>query len=161
MCSFIVDLCVSVGGIATAGSFIYLICDSKNKAKQLQSVQMIEFRQLNALYKPDIRISHKRTPANSPSPSEIILSNYGENIRILSYNDISNHLDKNSLNSWNYPLYFNKTKDIRIPLSHDVGDIPDNISFELSIENNLDVLYTAKIFKDKGNLVISIEPSST
>ena len=74
MCSFIVDLCVSVGGIATAGSFIYLICDSQNKAKQLQSVQRIEFMQMNAFYKPDIGISHKKTPANSPRPSEIILS---------------------------------------------------------------------------------------
>lgn len=159
MCSFIVDLCVSVGGIATAGSFIYLICDSQNKAKQLQSVQRIEFMQMNAFYKPDIRISHKRTPANSPRPSEIILSNYGENIKIVKYNDISNHLDKNSLNSWNFPLYFNKSRDIRIPLAHAVGEIPDNISFELSIKNKLDVLYSAKIYKDKRNLVISIEQS--
>ncbi|MBQ9254382.1 MAG: hypothetical protein IJ180_06380 [Bacteroidales bacterium] len=159
MCKFLVDLCVSLGGLGTLGTFIYMIKDSKNKSKQLYSVQRIESMQMNALYKPDIRISHKRTPVNSHSPSEIILSNYGETIEIVKYKDISNHLDTKSLNEWPFPLHIDKNKDVRIPLSHEIGEIPDNIHFELIIKNKLSVLYSAVVYKENGRPLITIKES--
>lgn len=108
----ICEICMAAGGLGTVGTLVYMICDSKRKAKQIMTVQQIQSHQLEALYEPDIRINSYGGVIN-----DIVIRNYGENLSILDIreSDNSGYLNKEGMKRW-FPLHFDKGAEIYIPL---------------------------------------------
>ena len=108
----ICEICMAAGGLGTVGTLVYMICDSKRKAKQIMTVQQIQSHQLEALYEPDIRINSYGGVIN-----DIVIRNYGENLSILDIreSDNSGYLNKEGMKRW-FPLHFDKGAEINIPL---------------------------------------------
>lgn len=108
----ICEICMAAGGLGTVGTLIYMICDSKRKAKQIRTVQQIQSHQLEALYEPDIRINSYGGLIN-----DIVIHNYGENLSVLDIreSDNSGFLNKEGMKRW-FPLHFDKGAEINIPL---------------------------------------------
>lgn len=108
----ICEICMAAGGLGTVGTLIYMICDSKRKAKQIKTVQQIQSHQLEALYEPDIRID-----SYGGVIKDIVIHNYGENLSVLDIRESNNSgfLNKDGMTSW-FPLHFDRGAELNIPL---------------------------------------------
>jgi hypothetical protein len=103
---------MAAGGLGTVGTLIYMICDSKRKTKQIETVQQIQSHQLEALYEPDIRINSYGEIMN-----DIVINNYSEDLIVLDIFESpdSKILNKDGMRTW-FPLPFDKGNEINIPL---------------------------------------------
>lgn len=135
-----------VGGFATGFTFLLMLCDSRNKSKQLDSVTKIESLQMEALYKPDVRISSWTGAVNVETQSKkIIVENNGENLTISSIDDLgASVISRDGMMNW-FPLYFDAGTQIRIPLVRAVDAIPDGDGLMIHMENKLGQKYNAVI----------------
>lgn len=143
--------------VAAIGTFIKKICDSKNKTKQLESIQKIESIQLNALYAPDIRIESYWQKGNIARTFNIV--NNGENLQVLEIKngkDSSSIIDIESMATW-FPKPFDKGEPIKIPILHKLQTLPQDFQFDIVVENKLNQTYICPI-KSKGGKVLVCSP---
>ena len=150
------DFCVAAGGIGTVATFIFMIRDSKKKAKQINTIQNIQSHQLESLYEPDLRIFYWSLNRNDLVP-EIVLKNYGENIIIMSIceHDELGLLNIERMKGWYYPYHFDKGNELHIPLIY--HDEFKNYSsfFFIECRNRLGMNYEFKIINTAGKFVIN------
>ena len=147
------DLAAILGGIGTFGTFVKLICDSKNKTKQLQAIQNIESRQLDIIYTPDIRIdSYGAMPNQNPT---INVLNNGENLMIQSIVDYDSNVQVVNMegfgNNW-FPRTFDKGNVIKIPILQQTNELPRNSKFAIMVTNKLQQQYSCEVIIS-GNVV--------
>lgn len=100
---------MAIGGIGTFATFILMICDLRNKTKQINSIQKIQSHQLEALYEPDIRISSWTSQSTGLTPKEIVINNHGHDLLILEIVEPKGNeiLNKEEMRNW-FPRYINK-----------------------------------------------------
>lgn len=161
MCNWEVNDWGDVASIATVfaaiGSvftFIKMICDSKNKTKQLESIQKIESIQLNALYTPDIRIDSYWKSGDKERTLNI--SNNGENLQIVEIKNNENSssiVNVEGMATW-FPLNFDKGESIRIPVIHELKSLPSNFQFDIVVKNKLNQTYVCTIKAIGGKVLV-------
>lgn len=147
------DLAVILGGIGTFGTFVKLICDSKNKTKQLQAIQNIESRQLDIIYTPDIRIdSYGAMPNQNPT---INVLNNGDNLIIQNIIDNSDVKIVNTerIQTW-FPLHFDKGEIVKIPLLKSIGEFSPNCQFMIVVTNKMQQKYSCSVLINGSNVKI-------
>lgn len=143
-----------IAAFGTVGTFIKMTCDSKNKTKQLESIQKIESIQLNALYTPDIRIdSYWQTGMLARTFN---ISNNGERLQILEIKnreDSSSVINIEGMTTW-FPLNFDKGKTIKIPILHELQSLPSNFQFDIVVKNKLNQTYVCTIKAISGKVLV-------
>ena len=153
----VASIATMVAAIGTIGTFIKMICDSKNKTKQLESIQKIESIQLNALYAPDIRIESYWKSGDMERIFNI--SNNGENLQIVEIKNSENSSSivyVEGMKNW-FPLNFDKGEPIKIPILHELRTLPQNFQFDIVVKNKLNQTYICTI-KSKGGKVLVCSP---
>ena len=147
------SIATMVAAIGTIGTFIKMICDSKNKTKQLESIQKIESIQLNALYAPDIRIESYWQKGNIARTFNIV--NNGENLQVLEMKNgkDSSIIDVEGMATW-FPLNFDKGESIRIPVIHELKSLPSNFQFDIVVKNKLNQTYVCTIKAIGGKVLV-------
>lgn len=147
----ICEICMAAGGLGTVGTLIYMICDSKRKTKQIETVQNIQSYQLESLYEPDVRISSYGSIQN-----DIVINNRGENLILLGVNELSdsNQLNKEGMNTW-FPLPFDKDAEIHIPLLNPPTKI-QMLCMSIECKNRLGLIYKINVDICDGKPTISI-----
>ena len=136
----ICEICMAAGGLGTVGTLIYMICDSKRKTKQIETVQLIQSHQLESLYEPDIRISSYGGMQN-----DIVINNHGENLILIGVHELSDSrlLNKDGMKGW-FPLPFDKEAEIHIPLLLPPTKI-QSLCISIECRNRLGLTYTINI----------------
>lgn len=149
----VASIATMVAAIGTIGTFIKMICDTKNKTKQLESIQKIESIQLNALYTPDIRIDSYWKSGDKERTLNI--SNNGENLQILEMKNgkDSSIIDVEGMATW-FPLNFDKGESIRIPVIHELKSLPSNFQFDIVVKNKLNQTYVCTIKAIGGKVLV-------
>lgn len=149
----ICNICMALGGIGTVGTLIYMIADSKKRAKQLNAVQLIQSRQLEYLFEPDIRLaSWSFVPEGKKQ--ELVISNHGEDLVISSIVDLSSTglLFSNGMVGW-FPYNFDKNDQLHIPLVVEMNsETIHNIGIICSNKLGLTYQVSIHIFKGKPNI---------
>lgn len=158
MCWFdiTINVCVALGGLGTVGTLIYMILSSKNQAKQVKEVQEIQSIQLDALYKPDIRIiAWTESLINEKSHPYIRIANNGENLIINDIKELSESvLNKEGIRGW-FPLNFDKSIELSIPLNDVVLNIRPGDLFYMIVTNKLNQQYSVAISKSDNIIKIT------
>ena len=160
MCNWKVDdwgdvssIATMVAAIGTVLTFIKMICDSKNKTKQLESIQKIESVQLNALYTPDIRIDSYWKSGDMERIFNI--SNNGENLQIVEIKNgkDSSIIDVEGMKNW-FPKPFDKGEPIQIPILPGLQALPQNFQFDIIVVNKLNQTYVCTIKAIEGKVLV-------
>ena len=141
---------MAIGGIGTFATFLLMLCDLRNKTKQINNIQEIQSHQLETLYEPDIRITSWNEMSAGLISNEIIISNHGIDLLIL---DIVDPIEKGILNkegmkNW-FPRYINKDEEIHIPLSRQLNGIESH-KIIIKTRNRLGARYESEIIISKG-----------
>lgn len=141
---------MAAGGLGTVGTLIYMICDSKRKAKQIRTVQQIQSHQLEALYEPDIRINSYGGVIN-----DLLIHNYGENLSVLDIRESNNSgfLNNEGMERW-FPLHFDKGAEINIPLHVPPTKI-QSLCINILCRNRLGQTYETSIKINNGKPTIN------
>ena len=158
MCWFdiTINVCVALGGLGTVGTLIYMILGSRNQAKQVKEVQEIQSMQLDALYKPDVRIiAWTENLINDNMHPNIRIVNNGENLIINEVRELSESvLNKEGIRRW-FPLNFDKSIELSIPLNDVALNIRSGDLFYMIVTNKLDQKYHIVISKTNDRIEIS------
>ena len=152
----IVDVCVALGGLGTVGTLVYMILNARNQAKQVKRVQEVQSLQLDVLYTPDARIVAwiDRLSNASLHPS-IRIENNGENLIINDIKDLSETaLNKEGMQGW-FPLNFDKSREITIPLKNVVSNLNSGELFYMVVTNKLDQQYHIVVSKTNNRIEIT------
>ena len=152
----IVNVCIALGGLGTVGTFIYMICNAQNQNNQVKSVQKIQSHQIDVLYKPDIRIAAWTGYIVSGNLRPFIrIENNGENLIINDIKDLSGPtLNKEEMQGW-FPLNFDKSREITIPIKNVVSNLNSGELFNMEVTNKLDQKYHIVISKTNDRIEIS------
>ena len=140
------DIFVAAGGIGTVGTLIFMICDSKEKAKQIDAIQKIQSLQLDALYEPDIRLDSWIYSSTDRVPNEIVIKNHGEYFKVFDIQDLSNPglLNSSGMKGW-FPYDFEKGDSLHIPLSFQLKDAQGSHDIGITCFNKLGTTYLIRI----------------
>lgn len=142
----ICNICVAVGGIGTVGTLVYMIIDSRKRAKQIDTVQMIQSHQLEALYEPDIRLVSWTDTTTDGSKSEIVIDNHGNHLKLTSIQDLSQSglLNVEGAKGW-FPYDFDSGEQIHIPLDIQLRDAKGSNDVGIICYNKLGLTYLVRI----------------
>jgi hypothetical protein len=142
----ICNICMAAGGVGTVGTLIYLIVDSKKKAKQIDTVQKIQSHQLEALYVPDIRLNFYSYKVEGLIQNELVFSNHGDDLRLLDVCSLTDVkiLNTEGMKGW-FPHDFDKGSDIHVPLSIQLVDLQGNHRIGLVCINKLGLTYLVPV----------------
>lgn len=150
----VASIATMAAAIGTIGTFIKMICDSKNKTKQLESIQKIESIQLNALYAPDIRIDSYWKSGDMERIFNI--SNNGENLQIVEIKNSENSSSivyVEGMKNW-FPKPFDKGEPIQIPILPGLQALPQNFQFDIVVKNKLNQTYVCTIKAIDGKVLV-------
>lgn len=154
----ICDICMALGGIGTFCKFIFMIKESRRKAKQIDTIQHIQSQQLEHLYEPDIRIASWTHCINNIASKEIVIENCGENLLITDIKEQTNCevLNKNGMKNW-FPRNFDKGEKLHIPLSVELSKLQEQHNIVIETNNRLNLKYESIISINNGKPSASIE----
>ena len=138
---------LALGGLGTVGTLINMICESKRNRKRVSDLQKVQDRQLELLYRPDIRITSWID--RKGLGSEIIIENYGEDIVIESVEDItgSDFLNKRGMINW-FPRHLDKHSLIHLPFIK--LDSSVNCAVNILSSTKLDLRFITKLIVKSG-----------
>lgn len=142
----ICNICMAAGGIGTVGTLIYMIVDSKRRAKQLDATQKIQSQQLEALYEPDIRLVSSSYRVIGLAPNDLVFENHGEDLRLLDIRSLSDYdiLNSEGMKGW-FPYDFDKGSEIHVPLSIQLIDLRGTHNIGFFCTNKLGLTYLVSI----------------
>ena len=138
----ICDICVALGGLGTVGTLIYMICDSRRKSKQIDSIQKIQSLQLESLYAPNLRVISWTFKTSLNTNNDIVINNHGEDLVITKISKLSESciLNSEGMKRW-FPYNLDKNESIHIPLSFPINDVKEPQSFIIVCYNKLGITY--------------------
>lgn len=142
----ICNICMAAGGIGTLGTLLYMIVDAMNKAKRIDTVQTIQSRQLESLFEPDIRLVTWTSTNASGAQDEIVISNHGEDLRIIDIRDDSHSglLNLEEMTGW-FPYDFDKNEEIHVPITLPMKGLVGEKDIVIICSNKLGLTYLVDI----------------
>ena len=140
------NVCMAAGGIGTVGTLIYMIVDAKKKAKQIDTVQMIQSHQLETLYEPDMRLVSWTYNSADGVQSEIVVDNHSEHLKITNIQDLSQSglLNSEGMKGW-FPYDFEKGESLHIPLAFQLKNAKGCNDIGIICSNKLGLTYVVRI----------------
>lgn len=147
----ICDICMALGGLGTVATFLSMICDSKKKTRQINTIQTIQSNQLESLYEPDIRLESWTGSSGNKHNSKIVVKNYGYYLKVLDIKESTELglIKQDGIAGW-FPRDFEKTQSLHIPLSLDLNDIEEDAIIGIVCLNKLGLKYIVNIHIVKG-----------
>lgn len=143
----IIDCILALGAIGTVGTFIISILQLKNQNKRIESLEQM---QVDAKYRPDIRIEGWKNNTNS-SPLNILIKNHGENVYIMDFDSKSDYLD---IENKHVPCNFDSNDSRYIYLNPSLSVFPENFQMEIILNDKLSRKYSIRIFMNNKTLKI-------
>ena len=146
---------MAAGGLGTVGTLIYMIIDSKRRAKQIDTVQKIQSHQLESIYEPDIRVT-SWTNYNTPeSQNSIAIKNSGEDLIVLGIYEPSGSkiLNTEGMLRW-FPYHFDKGEELTIPINNQLANINTH-TIVIECRNRLGSIYESHMNIIDGKPIIN------
>ena len=145
---YLVDSIMAIGALATAGSFVLMFCHNKKQDKRIEN---LEQQEIDAKYRPNIRIDRFGT---TNGLSSVTIVNYGEDVVLKSISSPKEgFLNSDGIATW-FPHYFDKGTSIVIPLISPINEGADG-ELQLTMEDRLQRNFSQKIICTYGRFILS------
>jgi len=153
----ICNICMAAGGLGTVGTLIYMIVDSRKKAKQIDHVQSIQSYQLESLYQPNLRLISWTYDSGGLNQNEIVIKNHGEDLRVTDIKELSELglLNVYGMKGW-FPYDFDKEEEIHIPTLYPLKDAKGIHNIVITCSNKLGLTYLVTIQIIDGKPAVEI-----
>lgn len=129
--NIVINVILALGAIGTVGTFIVSLLQINKQNKKLNE---LEEKQLDARYRPDLRIVSYYGKVTEQIRLSITLKNQGENLKLLEFECEKDYLDKGNEH---LPMDLDKDDIIAIMLKEGLKEIPNDFRMKIKVQDKI------------------------
>ncbi len=152
--NIVINIILALGAIGTVGTFIVSL---RQLNKQNQRLNELEEKQLDAKYRPDLRIVSYHGKVTGLIRLSITLKNHGEYLKLLEFQCDKDYLDKGNEH---LPMDLDKDDIKAIILKEGLTAIPVDFQMKIKVQDKIGRLFWVPLTETSKGPIINFNEIS-